>query len=167
MALVRKDVWHVLGFAVAYAAAMTLARTFSIGPVEPEFYRGLGSAAEQMFGTTLYFKSLKTKGNPEFVAAYKAKYDVDPDYHAAVAYASMKIFGEVVSKVGSLDQKKIRDEFVKTDEPTVVGEYKLNQNGLQLGYTSYALQWLKGQQELVYPKDQATADYVLPHSAWQ
>lgn len=140
---------------------------FSIGPVEPEFYRGLGSAAEQMFGTTLYFKSLKTQGNADFVAAFKAKYNVDPTYHAAVAYASMKIFGDVVNKVGSLDQKKIRDEFVKTDAQTVVGHYKLNENGLQLGYQSYALQWLKGQQELVWPKDQSTADYVLPHSAWQ
>jgi len=140
---------------------------FSIGPVEPEFYRGLGTAAEEMFGTTLYFKSLKTQGNADFVAAFKAKYNVDPTYHAAVAYASMKIFGEVVNKVGSLDQKKIRDEFVKTDQQTVVGHYKLNENGLQLGYQSYALQWLKGQQELVWPKDQATADYVLPYSAWQ
>jgi branched-chain amino acid transport system substrate-binding protein len=140
---------------------------FSIGPVEPEFYRGLGTAAEEMFGTTLYFKSLKTAGNADFVAAFKAKYNVDPTYHAAVAYASMKIFGEVVNRVGSLDQKKIRDEFVKTDEQTVVGHYKLNENGLQLGYQSYALQWLKGQQELVWPKDQATADYALPHSAWQ
>lgn len=140
---------------------------FSIGPVEPEFYRGLGTAAEEMFGTTLYFKSLKTQGNADFVAAFKAKYNVDPTYHAAVAYASMKIFGDVVNKVGSLDQKKIRDEFVKTDAQTVVGHYKLNENGLQLGYQSYALQWLKGQQELVWPKDQATADYVLPHSAWQ
>ena len=140
---------------------------FSIGPVEPEFYRGLGTAAEEMFGTTLYFKSLKTQGNADFVAAFKAKYNVDPTYHAAVAYASMKIFGDVVNKVGSLDKKKIRDEFVKTDAQTVVGHYKLNENGLQLGYQSYALQWLKGQQELVWPKDQATADYVLPHSAWQ
>ncbi len=79
----------------------------------------------------------------------------------------MKIFGAVVNKVGTFDQKKIRDEFVKTDEQTVVGHYKLNENGLQLGYQSYALQWLKGQQELVWPRDQATADYVLPHSAWQ
>jgi branched-chain amino acid transport system substrate-binding protein len=140
---------------------------FSIGPVEPEFYRGLGTAAEQMFGTTLYFKSLKTEGNTDFVAAFKAKYNVDPTYHAAIAYASMKIFGQVINKVGSLDQKKIRDEFLKTDTQTVVGHYKLNQNGLQLGYTSYALQWLKGQQELVWPKDQATASYVLPHSEWQ
>jgi branched-chain amino acid transport system substrate-binding protein len=140
---------------------------FSIGPVEPEFYRGIGTAADQMFGTTLYFKSLKTQGNVDFVAAFKAKYNVDPTYHAAVAYASMKIFGQVVNRVGSLDQKKIRDEFVKTDVETVVGHYKLDQNGLQLGYQSYALQWLKGRQELVWPKDQSTADYELPHSDWQ
>ena len=63
---------------------------FSIGPVEPEFYRGLGTAAEQMFGTTLYFKSLKTEGNANFVAAFKAKYNVEPTYNAAIAYARLR-----------------------------------------------------------------------------
>ncbi|HWK43507.1 MAG TPA: amino acid ABC transporter substrate-binding protein [Stellaceae bacterium] len=140
---------------------------FSIGPVEPEFYKGLGTAAETVFGTTLYFKTLKTKGNVEFVAAFREKYNLDPTYHAAVAYASMKVFGDVIKKVGSLDQDKIRAEFVKTAEETVVGHYELDQNGKQLGYGSYALQWLNGQQELVWPKADATTDPVLPHPGWK
>jgi branched-chain amino acid transport system substrate-binding protein len=140
---------------------------FSIGPVEPEFYRGLGTAAEGIFGSTLYFKSLKTKGNAEFVKAFRDKFNLDPTYHAAVAYSSMKIFGDAVNKVGSLDQDKIRDEILKVKTETVVGPYELNSNGLQLGYRSYALQWLKGQQELVWPESQATAAPVLPHADWQ
>jgi branched-chain amino acid transport system substrate-binding protein len=140
---------------------------FSIGPVEPEFYRGLGTAAEGIFGSTLYFKSLKTKGNTEFVKAFRDKFNLDPTYHAAVAYSSMKIFGEVVGKVGSLDQDKIREEFLKVKTETVVGPYELSPTGLQLGYRSYALQWLKGQQELVWPESEATAPPLLPHPDWQ
>jgi branched-chain amino acid transport system substrate-binding protein len=140
---------------------------FSIGPVEPEFYRGLGTAGETIFGATLYFKSLKTAGNTEFVKAFREKFNLDPTYHAAVAYASMKIFGDVVNKVGSLDQDKIREEFLKVKTQTVVGSYELNENGLQLGYSSYALQWQKGQQELVWPESQATARPILPHPEWQ
>ena len=37
---------------------------FSIGPVEPQFAAGLGSAADGMLGTTLWFPTLHTSGNP-------------------------------------------------------------------------------------------------------
>jgi len=140
---------------------------FSIGPVEPEFYKGLGTAGEAIFGSTLYFKSLKTKGNAEFVKAFRDKFNLAPTYHAAVAYASMKVFAGVVNKVGTLDQDKIREEFLKVNTDTVVGHYQLDKTGLQLGYSSYALQWLNGQQELVFPEAQATAQPLLPHPAWQ
>lgn len=139
---------------------------FSIGPVEPEFYKGLGSAAEDIFGTTLYFPTLHTRGNAEFVQAFTAKFDRAPDYHAAVAYASLKVLGQAVEKAGSLDQEKIRDALLKTDEDTVAGHFKLSPTGLQIGYGSYVLQWQHGKQELVWPKDQATAAPVLPHPAW-
>jgi branched-chain amino acid transport system substrate-binding protein len=140
---------------------------FSIGPVEPEFYKGLGTAGEAIFGATLYFKSLKTKGNAEFVKSFRDKFNLEPTYHAAVAYASMKVFGDVVNKVGSLDQDKIREEFLKVNTDTVVGHYQLDKTGLQLGYSSYALQWQNGQQELVFPDAQATTPPLLPHPAWQ
>lgn len=139
---------------------------FSIGPVEPEFYKSLGSAANGIFGTTLYFPSLHTKGNVEFVKGFKAKFDVEPDYHAAVAYASMKLLGQAVTTVGSLDQTKIRDALLKTAEDTVVGHFKLSPTGLQTGYRSYVLQWQNGKQVLVWPKEDAQADPVLPHGGW-
>lgn len=140
---------------------------FSIGPVEPEFYKSLGSAANGIFGTTLYFPSLHTKGNTEFVKAFQAKFGVEPDYHAAVAYASMKLLGQAVSQVGSLDQTKIRDAFLKLSEDTVVGHFKLSPTGLQIGYRSYVLQWQNGKQVLVWPKEDAQAAPNLPHGGWK
>lgn len=139
---------------------------FSIGPVEPEFYKSLGSAANGIFGTTLYFPSLHTEGNEAFVKGFKAKFDVEPDYHAAVAYASMKLLGQAVSEVGSLDQEKIRDAMLKTTANTVVGQFKLSPTGLQTGYRSYVLQWQDGKQVLVWPKEDAQADPILPHGGW-
>ncbi|HET9018982.1 MAG TPA: amino acid ABC transporter substrate-binding protein [Acetobacteraceae bacterium] len=139
---------------------------FSIGPVEPEFGKGLGSAAEGMFGTTLYFPSLRTKGNAEFVAGFSARFGRPPDYHAAVAYASLKVMAQAVQQVGSLDQEKIRDAMLRMSVDTVVGRFQLSPTGLQTGYTSYVLQWLNGKQELVWPGDEATAQVLLPHPAW-
>ena len=139
---------------------------FSIGPVEPEFGRGLGAAADGVFGTTLYFPTLHTAGNAEFVAGFKEKFERLPDYHAAVAYGSLKVLAEAVRKVGSLDQDKIRDALLSMSVDTVAGHFQLSPTGLQIGYTSYVLQWQHGHQELVWPADQASAAPELPHGAW-
>lgn len=139
---------------------------FSIGPVEPEFGKGLGPAAEGVFGTTLYFPSLKTAGNVAFVAGFTARFGRPPDYHAAVAYASLKVMAAAAQKVGSLDQDRIRNAMLHTAVDTVVGHFQLSPSGLQTGYTSYVLQWLNGKQQLVWPREQATASVELPHPAW-
>lgn len=139
---------------------------FSIGPVEPEFYKGLGSAAEGVFGTTLWFPSLKTEGNAQFVKSYKAKFNRDPDYHAALAYASLKVLATAVGTLGTLDGAKIRDWLLKTPQQTVAGTFQLDKTGVQIGYDSYALQWQNGKQELVWPQAAQTAAPLLPHPNW-
>lgn len=139
---------------------------FSIGPVEPEFYKGLGQAGENIIGITLYFPSLSTKGNVEFVKAFTDKFGTPPTYHAAIAYSSLKLLAQAVTAAGSLNQTKIRDAFLKISEDTVAGHFQVSQTGLQLGYSSYVLQWQKGKQELVWPKVNATAEVVLPFPDW-
>ncbi len=140
---------------------------FSIGPVEPEFYKGLGEAAENVFGTTLYFPTLRTEGNAEFVKAFSEKFGRKPTYHAAVAYSSLKLLARAVTAVGSLDQTRIRDTFLKIRAPTVAGTFALNDTGLQVGYGSYLLQWQRGEQQFVWPEKDATAPPVLPHPGWK
>lgn len=139
---------------------------FSIGPVEPEFQKSLGSAANGVFGTTLYFPTLKTHGNAEFVRAFTEKFKRAPDYHAAVAYASLKVLAGAVRKVGHLDQTKIRDEMLHNPAETVAGTFRLDKTGVQIGYGSFALQWQDGKQQLVWPADQQTAPPILPHAGW-
>ena len=140
---------------------------FSIGPVEPEFDKALGDAADAVFGTTLYFPTLHTKGNPAFVKAFADKFGRQPTYHAALAYASFKVLAGAVAKVGSLDQTKIRDALLQTSEDTVAGHFQVDKTGVQIGYNSYALQWQDGKQQLVWPEGAATAAPIIPHPAWK
>jgi len=120
----------------------------------------------QSADTTLYFPSLKTEGNAGFVRAFTDMFKRAPDYHAAVAYASLRVLAAAVAKVGSLDQAKMRDALLGMSVPTVAGDFKLDKTGIQIGYTSYALQWQNGRQELVWPQEQQTAPPELPHPAW-
>jgi branched-chain amino acid transport system substrate-binding protein len=139
---------------------------FGTGPVEPGFYIELGSAAEDVFGTTPWFASLKTPGNAAFVKAFAEEFKREPDYHAALAYAGLHVLAEAVQAVGSLDQTKIRDVLLASPRDTVAGRFALDATGRQVGYASYALQWQKGRQRLVWPPDQATAPPILPHPDW-
>ncbi len=139
---------------------------FSIGPVEPDFNTALGSADQGILGTTLWFPSLNSQGNAAFVKAFQAKFGRPPDYHAAMAYATMQALAAAVKNAGSLDQTKIRDAYLKLDLQTVAGEFKLNSKGQQLGFKAYVLQWQNGKQQIVWPSSVATASPILPHPAW-
>ncbi len=139
---------------------------FSIGPVEPEFSTGLGSAANAILGTTLWFPTLPTAGNADFVKAFHARFGRDPDYHAAMAYGTMQALAAAVRNAGSLDQTKIRDAYLKLNIQTVAGNFRLSSTGMQLGYQSYVLQWQNGQQVLVWPSSVATGNAILPHPTW-
>ena len=139
---------------------------FSIGPVEPQFASGLGSAADGVLGTTLWFPTLHTSGNSAFISAYHRKFGQDPDYHTAMAYAMVKVFAQAIKQAGSLDQAKIRDAMKGLSVDTVAGHFKVTKNGLQVGYSSYVLQWQGGRQMLVYPANVANAQPQLPHPPW-
>jgi branched-chain amino acid transport system substrate-binding protein len=139
---------------------------FSIGPVEPQFAAGLGSAADGVLGTTLWFPTLHTSGNTPFISAYRRMFGQDPDYHTAMAYAMVKVFAQAIRQAGSLDQAKIRDAMKGLSVDTVAGHFKVNKTGLQVGYSSYVLQWQNGRQVLVYPADVANAPPQLPHPPW-
>jgi branched-chain amino acid transport system substrate-binding protein len=139
---------------------------FSIGPVEPQFSTGLGNAADSILGTTLWFPTLPTAGNVDFVKTFHDKFGRDPDYHAAMAYGTMQALAAAVKSAGSLDQTKIRDAYLNLNIQTVAGNFKLNSTGQQLGYQSYVLQWQNGKQVLVWPSSSATGEIILPHPAW-
>jgi branched-chain amino acid transport system substrate-binding protein len=140
---------------------------FSIGPVEPDFGRALGSAADNVFGTTLWYPTLSTKDNAEFVKSFQAKFGRPPDYHAAVAYASILVLAHAANAAKVLDQEKIREALHKTQMDTVAGHFALSPTGVQLGYTAFLLQWRDGKQVLVWPKQAASAAPVVPFPGWK
>lgn len=124
---------------------------FSIGPTDPVFGATLGPVAERVVGSTTWWPSLKTKGNADFVASFTRTFHRAPVYHSAQAYASLQVLAAAVRAVGSLDQTKIRAALGRLDRQTVVGRFKLDSGGRQVGMASYLMQWQDGVQKLVWP----------------
>ena len=63
---------------------------------------------------------IESTGNEEFVAAYQAKFDREPDYHSAAGYAACQVLEAAVTEVGGLDLDPIRDAIRALQMPTVL-----------------------------------------------
>jgi len=77
------------------------------------------------------------------------------------AYACVQVLADSIERAGTLDRDAIRDAIAETDMMTVIGPVTFNADGTG-NVLNPVVQWLDGQQELIWPLDQATADFVYP-----
>ena len=131
----------------------------------------LGKAGEYVMGGTVWEEGLPGKENRAFVKrSYKVlgeKYRKRGlDYHMAQGYAQAKILEYAIDKVGSFDNKKIRDVLTTSKIKTIlIGEYKVDANGYQdikEGFKYGTLQWINNKKEVVWPDKWKTTDPVIP-----
>jgi branched-chain amino acid transport system substrate-binding protein len=135
----------------------------SIGVVEPEFQKALGPLANKVIGNTQWWPTLKRPGNAEFIAAYEQRYQGTPTYQVALGYGAMQVLERAVGQARSLDQKKLRDVISKLRMHTVAGAFRLDDDGRQVGYRSYLMQWQNGKPKLVWPPTLAEVPLQLPY----
>ncbi len=94
------------------------------GANSPKLGTIAGAAANGLIVGSPWFIGKETDGNPAFVAAFKAKYNKDPDQFAAQAYDAMKIMAIAIDKAGAADSEKITASLAKTDFKGVMGPFK-------------------------------------------
>lgn len=61
-----------------------------------------------------------------FVKSYKAKFNREPDSIAALAYDSVKVLADSITRAGVTDGPKLRDAIAKLDLAGVTGRLKMN-----------------------------------------
>jgi len=136
----------------------------SVGPAMQEFQKALGPLAEGAFGASQWEpdERISYPGSRTFLQSFRNTYGEDPSYHAANAYAAVKMLEEAVGRTGSLDREKIRQYIVTGEHKTIVGPFKLRKDGSQIGHKSLIIQWQKGKKEIVWPEPMRTALPVFP-----
>lgn len=84
-----------------------------------------GDAAEGFLVGSGWFIDYDNPANKEFVAAYRAKYNSDPDTFAAQAHAAVHVFADAVKRAGGADDsQKLRDALAETkDVRTNLGSF--------------------------------------------
>jgi len=103
----------------------------------------------------------KFPGVEELNKEYQAKFDRPADLLTGPAYACVQIVANAIEKAGTLDRDAVRDAMAKTDMTTVIGPVTFNEDGTG-NVLNPLIQWQNGKMELVWPTDQATADFVYP-----
>jgi branched-chain amino acid transport system substrate-binding protein len=136
----------------------------TVGTVEPAFGKALGPVANGIVGNTSWWPNFETAGSKGIVARYEAMFHQPPDYHAITGYAAIETLGAAVTGAKSLDQAKLRDWLLHHTATTVLGTFKVDPNGLSLGYGQYLVQWQGGALKLITPAKFAQAKLVVPYT---
>ena len=116
---------------------------------------------------TAWDPDAQTPENTSFKASYRAEFKREPDYHSASNYSSLEVLAAALKRAGSLDREKLRDAIAAVNPRTLIGTWRVDpRTGIQLGYTSYILQWQNGKQVIVYPGNVAHGKPLVPFPAW-
>jgi branched-chain amino acid transport system substrate-binding protein len=104
---------------------------------------------------------MRYPGVKELNEAHVKKVGRPADPITGPSYACVQILAAAITKAGSLDREKLRDAVAATDMTAVIGPVKFRPDGTGI-VQSVFLQWLNGKQELVWPKEFASAPLAYP-----
>jgi branched-chain amino acid transport system substrate-binding protein len=130
-------------------------------PDPPIWSKNLGKDGDFVVLAPGWHYAVKAPGVKELNEAHEKKFGRPADPIAGPAYACVQILSAAVARAGSTDREKVRDAIAATDMTTVVGTVKFRPDGTGI-VQSVFIQWLNGKQELVWPKESATAPLAYP-----
>jgi branched-chain amino acid transport system substrate-binding protein len=135
--------------------------TFLIrAPDPPIWSTNLGKDGDYVMFAPGWHNAVKAPGVKELNEAHAKRFAHPALPLVGPGYACVQILAAAVSRAGT-DREKVRDAIAATDMTTVIGPVKFRADGTGI-IQSVFLQWIKGKQELVWPKESATAPLAYP-----
>jgi branched-chain amino acid transport system substrate-binding protein len=134
---------------------------FIRAPDPPVWSKNLGKDGDYVVLAPGWHYAVKAPGVKELNEAHVKRVGRPADPIAGPAYAAVQILSAAVTRANALDRDKIRDAIAATDMTTVVGPVKFRPDGTGI-VQSVFVQWINGKQELVWPKESATAPLAYP-----
>ena len=135
----------------------------------PEYLDGAGDAAEFIYTSTMWERTVPYPGAKEFDEKYQAKYQLRPPYHAAQAYSAAYVCAEALKRAKDLSRDAVRDALEATDMMSMYGPVKFISYGQyerQNQLPTLVLQVQKSKFEIVWPENLSTAKYIYPVPKW-
>ncbi|GIX45967.1 MAG: branched-chain amino acid ABC transporter substrate-binding protein [Candidatus Tectimicrobiota bacterium] len=147
----------------------------------PQWIEMLGRDGLYVFGLTVWDARINwpvTHGldNPTFIERFKAKFpDAEPDFESALAYGLGVVLEQIILEAGALDADSLKQAALRLSGKlvTVTGPYRVDEQGRQLGAPWVVTQVQEDPQtkaltkEIVWPKEVATREPIVPMPAWR
>ena len=130
-------------------------------PDSAPWTKNLGKDGDYTILAAGWHHAMQAPGVKELNDAHEKKLGRPADPIVGPAYACVQIVAAAISRAGALEPGKIRDAVAATDMTTVIGPVKFRPDGTGVVQAAFA-QWINGKQELIYPKEFATAPIAYP-----
>lgn len=130
-------------------------------PDPPVWAKNLGKDGDYVVFAPGWHHAVKAPGVSELNEAHQKKIGRPSDPITGPAYACIQILAAAITKANALDREKIRDAIAATETTTVIGPVKFRPDGTGIVQSVFN-QWLNGKQELIFPKEFATASFGYP-----
>ncbi len=130
-----------------------------IVPAHPDFDKKVGEMAERIMGPSQWepVERIHFPGTKQFVEGFKAFAGHLPSFHAASAYSACQLMERAMRQTGTTDNEILRNVIAALDTVTVLGRFKVDGTGRQVGHNSFIIQWQKGKKQIVWPPKMRTA----------
>ena len=136
----------------------------TVGPALREFGDEMGPAAEGIVGVVQWLRSVRKPGAQDFAYRYRLRYGYNPGVHAVIGYSAGQVLEAAVRLAGSLDKDAVREQLMKLEFHSLLGNYKVDETGRQIGKRNYLLQWQDDSRRLVAPPDVAERKLIYPRN---
>ena len=129
--------------------------------------KNLGKDGDYVCHTGGWDYHLKLPGVEKFNEDYRSAYGNFPEQPGGSAYVCVQVLADAIQRAGTLNRDKVREAIAATNMMTIMGPMKFKPNGRGDGkYLQIMSQWQNGRDELVWPKDQASAALAYPVPPW-
>lgn len=131
----------------------------SVGPTLDKYATELAGDAEGVLATSTWEPraELSFAGSADFLRQFVARFNQQPSFIAAQAYAAGQLLEEALKRAGHLDRRLLRNTLASLDHNVIIGRYTVDQAGMLTRRPPLIIQWQAGRREIVWPADARTA----------
>lgn len=134
----------------------------TVGPALRAFGDRMGAKAEGIVGVVQWLRSVRLPMAQDFAYRYRQKHGYNPGVHAAIGYSAGQVLEAAVRLAGSTDKDAVREQLGSMEFRSLLGFYKVDETGRQMGKRNYLLQWQDGRRRLVAPHNIAERELIYP-----
>lgn len=137
-----------------------------MGPALTEFGNSLGEDADGVMGVVSWMRSGNVPMAYDFSFRFKEQYGRNAGVHAAYGYGAGQVLEAGVRLAGSLNRDDVRKQLREMVFRSLLGNYRVDETGMQKAKTIFLMQWQNGYRLLVSPPELRDAPPIFPFIPW-